>query len=45
MEVYVPQSEGDTIQPNFGEVHTHFTPQDGIQDMHQFYQRFEDLIN
>ena len=42
MEVYVPQSEHDTTQQNFGEFNTHFTPQDGVQDVHQFYQRFED---
>jgi lantibiotic modifying enzyme len=45
MEVFIPQNEGEATQQNFGEFHTRFTPQDGIQDVHQFYPRFEKLID
>ena len=36
MEVFVPHGG----EENLGEIHAHRTPQDGIQQMHQFYQRF-----
>ena len=41
MEIIVPQDEDDTMQRNLGEFHAHITPQDDIQQMHEFYQRFE----
>lgn len=34
----------DTNEENLGEIHAHFTPQHGVQDMHRFYPRFECLI-
>ncbi len=40
MEIFVSQDEEDTSQRNIGEFHARVTPQDGIQQMHQFYQRF-----
>jgi hypothetical protein len=41
MEIFVPQDDEDTAQRNLGEFRARVTPQDGIQQMHQFYQRFE----
>ncbi len=41
MEIFVPHDEDDTAQRNFGEFHARVTPQNGIQQMHQFNQRFE----
>ncbi len=42
MEIFVPHDDEDTSQKNFGEFHARVTPYDGIQQMHQFYPRFED---
>ncbi len=44
MEVFVPQNENDINQTNLGEFHARFTPQDGIQQIHQTYQRLEYFI-
>ncbi|CAF2948324.1 unnamed protein product [Rotaria sp. Silwood2] len=39
MEVFVPHSIQDTTEQDLGEIHARFTPQHGIQRMHQFYPR------
>jgi hypothetical protein len=43
MEIFIPQDEEDTTQRNLGEFRARVTPQDGIQQMHQFYPRFENI--
>ncbi|CAF3545751.1 unnamed protein product [Rotaria sp. Silwood1] len=39
MEVFVPQTIEDTNEQDLGEIHARFTPQHGIQHMHQYYPR------
>lgn len=41
MEIFVSQDFDDTNQNNVGEFHAHITPQDGIQQIHQYYPRSE----
>lgn len=41
MEIFVPQDFDDTAQRHVGEFHARVTPQDGIQQMHQYYPKFE----
>ncbi|CAF1118675.1 unnamed protein product [Rotaria sordida] len=39
VEVFIPQNIDDITEQNLGEIHTRFTPQHGIQQMHQYYPR------
>ena len=45
MEIFVPHDDDDTTQRNLGEFHARVTPQDGIQQMHQYYSRFEKFFD